>query len=1250
MSFYVTGGSLHSDAASYVERRADHDLFQALLEGQFCYVLTARQMGKSSLMVRTAGRLRAAGVKVAAMDLTSIGGQNVTADQWYHGLLDTLGQELDLEDELEDFWRANLHLGPLHRMMKALRRVVLAKFDREDSDASRATVDAASKEDDEPGGVRLVLFSDEIDFVRSLPFHTDEFFAAIRECYNHRPLDPAYRRLTFCLLGVATPSDLIKDTGTTPFNVGRRIEINDFTPAEAAPLARGLQVGQTQEAIERSRELLSRVLYWTEGHPYLTQKMCRVAAEALRGTNASSRYAHLSAVRFIDQICAELFFAPGAPSRDDNLIFVRDRLLRDREDRAEVLELYRKVWHGRKVKDDELDPTIKLLRLSGVARVTNRCLRERNPIYQRVFNKEWIRANMPDAELRRQREAYLRGVIWTASVSALIIAVLVILSLVTMRQTFLANLAEARALRSSGQIGQRVKALHAIGKAARSGWILGNYIELRNEAIAALNLVDLRELTVLERDSGDTVGPELNASFSKYAVADQNGLIRIFDTKLRKLETELPAMGSAVRWLRFSPEDGYLAAGYGSNDREGQRFVLWRVQDRHKCLDLGEEINRSGWDMNFSSGLVAVGINENDIQLFSLKDGVSTLETVLSEGRKNVRRVASLRFDPKGGRLAYSNRAGLFVSVWEIATRKNEQHQHPDEIIDMDWNPSGEQLATACKNGDIYLLDLRTKLKDRIHRTSAQFVPPEVSFNRGGTLLATVCSDLSLRLWRPQNQLQILASFQAADLKAAVGLRFSSDDLQLAMHAGDHRVRLFSIEGGSELRTFHGEPDTGGAFQSIGFGDEGRVLFGAGPRAGICLWDTSIPRVVDRIQMRGPVSSAWFDDKGTALFATTAKGFFQMPVRKSQPADTGEFQVSPPQCVKVRVGLGDSAFATNGLAAVVHNDQDRDHIHVFHLDNPEKSSRWDSSNRLDKVAMTPDGNWLAASCAREQAILVWELGTKGPEPRLRLPGSRQFCFSPSGKWMIAAASGEFEIRKVGSWTNAIPLSRRWTGFDRFSPLAVVRRDPAGGCLMAMATSPTVIELFQFSDSDVPSITKLARLESPDQLPILQLAFDSSGSRLAAGSENQIIQVWDLARIREQLDQHQLASGFPSFPVRSKDKSRLVIQSSSRTEAERLAADLKEEWLIRVDNLSEQIESASSIERAAFSELHSARGKALKFLGDHINAQRDFEEALRLNPTDQVALEERSRMSQEPNAKIHDQTKPGQSRKQPETQH
>jgi len=52
-AFYITGGNVPADALSYVTRDADARLLQHLLQGDFCYILTSRQMGKSSLMTQT---------------------------------------------------------------------------------------------------------------------------------------------------------------------------------------------------------------------------------------------------------------------------------------------------------------------------------------------------------------------------------------------------------------------------------------------------------------------------------------------------------------------------------------------------------------------------------------------------------------------------------------------------------------------------------------------------------------------------------------------------------------------------------------------------------------------------------------------------------------------------------------------------------------------------------------------------------------------------------------------------------------------------------------------------------------------------------------------------------------------------------------------------------------------------------------------------------------------------------------------
>ncbi|MGL4375269.1 MAG: AAA-like domain-containing protein, partial [Microcoleaceae cyanobacterium] len=62
-NYYQVGGSLAANSPTYITRKADEDLYQALKRGEFCYVLNSRQMGKSSLRVRTMQRLQAEGVK-----------------------------------------------------------------------------------------------------------------------------------------------------------------------------------------------------------------------------------------------------------------------------------------------------------------------------------------------------------------------------------------------------------------------------------------------------------------------------------------------------------------------------------------------------------------------------------------------------------------------------------------------------------------------------------------------------------------------------------------------------------------------------------------------------------------------------------------------------------------------------------------------------------------------------------------------------------------------------------------------------------------------------------------------------------------------------------------------------------------------------------------------------------------------------------------------------------------------------------
>ncbi|MFM7425197.1 MAG: AAA-like domain-containing protein, partial [Elainella sp.] len=717
---YTTGGTVQVDNGIYLEREADQELLDLCLEGKFAYILACRQIGKSSLMVKTAKKLSEKGIRSLIIDLSGHGFSSTTAEHWYQTILFVMNRELRLKVDTDQWWQSYSYLSFTQRLLLFFEEVLLVKISKP-----------------------VVIFIDEIDVARQLTF-SDDFFAAIRYVYNNRHSISAFERLSFVLIGAVTPSNLIRNPNITPFNIGHPVSLTDFTLKEAMPLADGLGVPEAQKA-----QVMEWILKQTGGHPYLTQRLCSELANARQKLPAEIRKVD------VEYITKEAFLGSGS-ERGSNLNYVRQMLLNKDVlfDSESILKTYQEVREEiYPVYDEEQSEVKEYLKLSGVVRqaeaslfrsrspvlaimqqiagvvqrkpkkiqATETVLQVRNQIYREVFNQRWISEHLPESWWKRHRDILpLVGALvgYAITVSGLGVSSY----LATQKADRATKVAELHADASdiqaaiASQEGEEINNLiRAINVAARSRELAP---ETEGSAVRSLEsaLAASREQNKMALPSSiDTLAFKPDGLL---AIGDNNGSLYLWDLQ-NKLDGPFQIHSQYASSLAFSSS--------GSQIITGSRSDTWtRVWDLDKLLKLGTsnklELSVAQFDTSFGSSIKSVAFSRNGKIASGGGDRtVRVWNQVNQQASPQVfsapDKVQAIAFSPDGKWIAAGADDGQ-VTLWNLTQDQRKPPSIPrryETILSVAFSSNGKMIASGATDGIVTLSSLQeSKGKDSL--------------------------------------------------------------------------------------------------------------------------------------------------------------------------------------------------------------------------------------------------------------------------------------------------------------------------------------------------------------------------------------------------------------------------------------------------------------------------------------------------------------------------------------------------------
>ncbi len=643
----------------------------------------------------------------------------------------------------------------------------------------------------------------------------------------------------------------------------------------------------------------------------------------------------------------------------------------------------------------------------------------------------------------------------------------------TEQQLYTALLEQSRATLNAGTIGQRLRVLDAMGRAAT----FSNSVALRQQAVDALTRTDLRFERELALDPGAVLAV-LDPDFTRLATGAGSGPVQILALPEQRLLATLPASApGAVEAGQWSPDGRYLAVQRRLDSAQSAFVVeIWDPMSARVVVTLPP-----------SPGGV-FSFHPRQPRLLSAEAGDRVSLWDLHQARRLdsfavTGLVHHLRMAPNGDTFVSQHRIGprWFISLYGMTNGARLETAPSGWVDDLAWDPQDRWIAMAARTGEIFLHDRRTKATSVLGRHKGE--ARSVVFSPDGNLLCSGGQEQEILMWDPRSRRRVLT----VDLHSA----------RLQWHRAGKRcavltrtsVQWHSLEQAGSSRELAGDP--GGPPRRAAFSPDGRWLAVGGLRLG--LWD---------LHQAAPAAIAFDAENVGPFFSPDSSelwGFWNNGLGRRQLPAVSDRTQGPPALTPLQVPETGRVYSGQF------------HSNALFLGTQDGVLRWPDasvvSTEPDRLRtggyvrgqISSDGQWLAARM--NKVVLVYRLEPWARVAHLPFPSElTAHAFVPGTHELAVASATGVTFFDPQEWKPqrqlTLPLDHNTELF--FAP---------DGRAFWLGSDAGLGGLY-----DTQSLT--IRLPLPPGTK--PLAVSADGRQVAVSTESRWVQVWQIPEIRNQL--------------------------------------------------------------------------------------------------------------------------------------